>query len=224
MLIGPDLNNPRTASNCCETCNSAYQVRYRKYFVNKWDRLFLCSICNKAIQEMIKYNPHYENLKLDDFRISLTTLNKQNDTWLDPPVITNFGPRRRGKGKNSMPKHVHKYHKVSLQFGMVWACALPNCYHYMPMHMTELVEGRASFCWKCEKPIILDSENMNAVKPVCTSCRIGIKLPADIDLNELAKLLNERKTTRESFTNDKLNQEIEADNESFFTNHDKPTN
>lgn len=176
---------------------------------------------------MIKYNPKYEDLKLDDFRISLTALNKQNNFWFpskDSDSSKDRTIRRRGKGKEKMPKHVHKYHKVSLQFGMVWACALPNCYHYMPMHMTELVEGRASFCWKCEKPIILDSENMNAVKPVCTSCRIGIKLPADIDLNELAKLLNERKTTRESFSNDKLNQEIEADNESFFTNHDKPTN
>lgn len=69
-----------------------------------------------------------------------------------------------------MAKHIHKYHKVDLPFGKVWACALPNCNHYMPDHMKELVPGKNSLCWGCDEKIILNNENMKDSHPKCDVC------------------------------------------------------
>lgn len=70
-------------------------------------------------------------------------------------------------------RHIHKYHKVTLSFGQVWACALPECSHYMPQHMTPMITGKASICWECNEPMILDSNSMNEDKPRCGLCRVG---------------------------------------------------
>lgn len=67
-------------------------------------------------------------------------------------------------------KHVHKYHKVTLQFAQVWACGLPDCNHYMPHNLTPLVVGRKSICWHCNTEFVLDDENMKNDKPICMKC------------------------------------------------------
>ena len=67
-------------------------------------------------------------------------------------------------------KHVHKYHRIKVGFGNVWSCALPKCGHFMPRNLTELVNGRASLCWKCDEEFILNEHNMMNDKPVCVNC------------------------------------------------------
>jgi len=67
-------------------------------------------------------------------------------------------------------RHTHKYHKLNLSGSTVWACALPNCNHYMPAHLTPMVAGKASICWKCGADMILDDSNMKDDKPVCSEC------------------------------------------------------
>jgi len=69
-------------------------------------------------------------------------------------------------------KHIHKYHKVSIGFTKVWACAMPNCSHYMPHNMEDLVIGKSSFCWNCNGPIVLDETTMQNDKPICRTCKI----------------------------------------------------
>jgi len=68
-------------------------------------------------------------------------------------------------------RHTHKYHKVLVAGDPVWACALPDCSHYMPNHMSELVPGRASLCWNCGEKFILDNTNMRETnQPTCINC------------------------------------------------------
>lgn len=67
--------------------------------------------------------------------------------------------------------HIHKYTKRALGEHSVWACALPECNHYMPLHMTDFVEGKASFCWECGEQFILSSTAMKENKPRCDKCR-----------------------------------------------------
>jgi len=68
-------------------------------------------------------------------------------------------------------RHIHKYHRVQLSFAKVWACALPDCYHYLPQHMEELVQGKNSFCWGCNDKIVLTPLNMTDDKPMCVDCK-----------------------------------------------------
>lgn len=85
-----------------------------------------------------------------------------------------------------MPRksHTHKYILRPTGSSPVWACALDFCNHYMPSHLTSLVEGRMSECWNCETPFKLDSDAMKAEdgKPFCPVCRIttGQAVMADI--------------------------------------------
>lgn len=91
-----------------------------------------------------------------------------------------------------MKRHkTHKYHRIQLDFGRVWACALSDCTHYMPKHMENLVEGKQSFCWNCNEIFILDSISMKDDKPICINCRVGRPEPEDkIDAdNPLLKYL-----------------------------------
>ena len=67
-------------------------------------------------------------------------------------------------------RHPHKYHKIQLSFGKVWACALPECSHYMPLHMTELVVGKFSICWKCGEQFVLEPHHLKLDKPICNDC------------------------------------------------------
>ncbi len=70
-------------------------------------------------------------------------------------------------------RHVHKYRKVSTGFGLVWACALPDCSHYMPQVMTELISGKFSICWGCRETFVLTPENMKDDFPRCDDCKGG---------------------------------------------------
>lgn len=76
---------------------------------------------------------------------------------------------------NRSKRHRHKYHLVSLGASKVWACALPDCTHYMPSHMSAMVEGKASICWQCGEDMILDKANMKEPQPRCENCRLGIE-------------------------------------------------
>ena len=84
-------------------------------------------------------------------------------------------------------RHIHKYHHIELNFGKVWACALPDCSHYMPPHIEQMVIGRNSICWKCDGKMILDPINMKDEHPICNECasinrvRIEEFIPATAD-------------------------------------------
>lgn len=73
-----------------------------------------------------------------------------------------------------MPRkqHVHKYYLRRTSVFDVWACALDECNHYMPQHLTELVSGRSSLCWDCGAKFRLNEDLMReeAGKPVCQNC------------------------------------------------------
>lgn len=73
-------------------------------------------------------------------------------------------------------KHVHKYHLVPMYNVTVWACALPDCSHYMPDHMKEMLPGKASICWGCNEKMLLDPANMKDEMPLCSNC-LGITKP-----------------------------------------------
>ena len=77
---------------------------------------------------------------------------------------------------NKSKRHTHKYHRVTLTIGRVWACALPDCSHHMPQVYDALVEGKASFCWKCGETMILNNHNMKQDKPLCDDCGITTDL------------------------------------------------
>lgn len=68
-------------------------------------------------------------------------------------------------------RHVHKYHKILFSFAKVWACALPDCLHYMPQHMEKMAEGKATLCWGCNEQMILTPINMTDDKPLCITCK-----------------------------------------------------
>ncbi len=70
-------------------------------------------------------------------------------------------------------KHIHKYHKINFFNGKVWACALPDCSHYMPNHLVDMVPGKQSICWHCGESFIMDAHNMVDDRPVCAKCSAG---------------------------------------------------
>lgn len=69
-------------------------------------------------------------------------------------------------------RHVHKYHKVMVANQYVWACALPDCTHYMPKHMENMIPGKYSICWNCGETFLLDTVNMRTDKPYCPDCMV----------------------------------------------------
>ncbi len=80
-------------------------------------------------------------------------------------------------------KHIHKYHKLS---NGIWACALPDCTHYMPLNMPNGVLGKKTICWGCGMTFVLDDANMNEVNPTCLNC----SNPSEVDL--IATMLKEK--------------------------------
>jgi hypothetical protein len=76
----------------------------------------------------------------------------------------------------SNKKHVHRYYRIDLGFGKVWACALPDCNHHMPEHYASLLKGKRSICWECGETMILHEFNMNMERPVCDNCRLGTNI------------------------------------------------
>lgn len=85
---------------------------------------------------------------------------------------------------NRAKRHAHKYHHVDTSFGRVWACALPDCNHYMPQHMKELMLGKNSLCWSCGEKFLLTPINMRNDQPVCSNC--------DETSDGISELLKER--------------------------------
>lgn len=73
--------------------------------------------------------------------------------------------------KKKTPQHVHKYHLVDAHHNKLWACALPDCNHYMPKHLTAFIKGKRSICWSCGKEMILDETNMVDNQPICFNCK-----------------------------------------------------
>jgi hypothetical protein len=76
---------------------------------------------------------------------------------------------------------VHKYHRISLHYAQVWACALPKCRHHMPAYLTPTLLGKASICWSCGNEFILDEENMKHEQPKCLSCSSPVKFDNILD-------------------------------------------
>jgi hypothetical protein len=92
------------------------------------------------------------------------------------------------KGEMRMPKvdHVHKFMRVSLGSTRVvkddkgrrhlekkpgyevFKCMIPGCKSFMPR---EIVIGKISQCWNCEKELILDMQNTVLKKPTHEQCR-----------------------------------------------------
>ena len=76
-------------------------------------------------------------------------------------------------------RHIHKYHKISFAGMQVFACALSDCTHYMPQHMEAMIIGKASYCWECDNPMVMDEISKKMDKPICVNCRTKkIELPA----------------------------------------------
>ena len=75
-------------------------------------------------------------------------------------------------------KHTHKYYKRGLGSQTVWACALPDCNHFMPVHLEDLVRGKRTLCWNfgkseypdCEKTTVIDDRTWRMDKPLCENC------------------------------------------------------
>lgn len=64
----------------------------------------------------------------------------------------------------------HKYEKRDIGINkkyLVQACAL-NCTHYLTIKASV---GKASICWKCEKPFVLTKASSRLSKPRCLSCK-----------------------------------------------------
>lgn len=87
-----------------------------------------------------------------------------------------------------MPRaqHVHKYQKRKLGKNkdyVVFACALPNCRHYIA---PQLAIGKASLCNKCGEIFLITAEmarpGREQLKPHCDSCTRGrkVKVPSSI--------------------------------------------
>ncbi len=73
--------------------------------------------------------------------------------------------------QTSIGKHVHKYYHVETPIGKLWACAHSTCNHHMPDHMKELVKGKYTLCWNCNKLMTLDPIALKMDKPFCENCR-----------------------------------------------------
>lgn len=71
---------------------------------------------------------------------------------------------------NRTKRHIHQYHKVVIYGNKVWACALSDCTHYMPKHLEDLVMGKNTICWDCERPFPIDAIAAKLDKPLCYDC------------------------------------------------------
>lgn len=85
-------------------------------------------------------------------------------------------------------RHTHKYYKTSLGHVNVWACGLGDCNHYMPPHLSNMVVGKDTLCWKCGEITSLDSRTMKMDKPLCVDCDPKA-ISANDDLETIANIL-----------------------------------
>ena len=73
-------------------------------------------------------------------------------------------------GSVKAKRHTHKYHKIIINSRPTWACALPDCNHYMPQNMESMALGKGTICWSCGNTMILDEDAMKMDKPICFEC------------------------------------------------------
>lgn len=90
-------------------------------------------------------------------------------------------------------RHTHKYHKIEIASGKLWACALPDCTHYMPKHLENTIPGKNSICWSCGNEFMLNSINMLNDMPICINCNPQTKRLEDFlrsrETNEIVKAI-----------------------------------
>lgn len=73
-----------------------------------------------------------------------------------------------------MPRkpHIHKYHKIDIgSFKKpypVYACAIPDCTHYVPV---ERAVGRTTQCVVCGKPYEITKADLRYVRIACKKCK-----------------------------------------------------
>jgi hypothetical protein len=88
-----------------------------------------------------------------------------------------------GKGSKN---HIHKYHKIDMLGQSIWACALPDCTHYMPKHMEHFIPGKVSICWACSSHVMLDEHTMQMDRPICLKCELKER---NVNVDEIESLL-----------------------------------
>lgn len=77
--------------------------------------------------------------------------------------------------------YIHKYRRIEFAGRLLFACAAPLCSHYMPKHMEGFLLGKASFCWECDKAMVMDEVALGMDKPICVGCRLKkVELPGEI--------------------------------------------
>jgi len=71
-------------------------------------------------------------------------------------------------------RHTHMYHKIQQKYGTgLWACALPNCTHYLPLNVADMIFGRESLCTNCMAVMFLDEEKLKNNEPICANCNLA---------------------------------------------------
>lgn len=70
-------------------------------------------------------------------------------------------------------QHIHKYQRISIGEFKVWSCALPDCQHYMPKHMEQMIPGKGTICWNCLEECLMGPIQMNMIRPFCDDCLLG---------------------------------------------------
>ena len=73
-----------------------------------------------------------------------------------------------------MPRraHIHKYHKIDIgsfrKPYFVYACAVPECTHYIKV---ERAVGRTTQCVVCSKPYEITKADLRYVRIACDDCK-----------------------------------------------------
>lgn len=66
-------------------------------------------------------------------------------------------------------KHPHKYYKTP---NGVWACAFPNCTHFLPGNVEDTITNRVSVCWQCGEVFQMNEQSVKMDKPICLDCML----------------------------------------------------
>lgn len=64
-------------------------------------------------------------------------------------------------------RHTHKYRYLQSQ---LWACALPDCTHYLPSNVSQTIVDKNSICWGCHQVMTMGSKQVRMLKPICDEC------------------------------------------------------
>ena len=60
---------------------------------------------------------------------------------------------------------------MDIGFSKVQSCAVPDCNHHMPSHLSKLLIGRASICWECNEEFAMNEDNLKEEFPKCLTCK-----------------------------------------------------